>query len=469
MPRRRRNIHKTVPQVQPEASGGSLTIVRQSYGGRGVGSLHGLTVFVPRTAQGDVVDIRLVDQRRRYAVGEIIAIQEPSPWRVQVPCPLYDQCGGCHLQHLGYARQLTIKTAQVRDCLERLGKLPDVPVAPMLGSPLPFAYRNKVLYHYDRTTNALGLVSRQGHHVLDVPRCLISPPRADTIMARIRGLAAACPALGQILHQVQVQLGQRTGEALVTVIVHQNPAPNVSQRLWSALQDVATGLWLHIKTRRTPAVFSGASTALAGAEAIHERVGAQLFRIEPQAFFQVNTVQMERLYRLVRQEAALRGDEVVLDLYSGGGAIALTLAPYCREVYAVEVNRQATLSAMRQAAASGVTNGHFRTGKVERILLRYRAQGLRPNLAVLDPPRAGCRPEALQALAVLRVPRLVYVSCSPPTLARDLRRLHDLGYRTTRVQPLDMFPQTYHIECVASLSRSEHQAGMDTPPGQTNI
>lgn len=129
------------------------------------------------------------------------------------------------------------------------------------------------------------------------------------------------------------------------------------------------------------------------------------------------------------------------------------LAPHCAQVYAVEVNRQATLLAMRQASALGVANCHFRTGKVERILYRYMAQGLRPDLAVLDPPRAGCRPEALQALALLRVPRLLYVSCSPPTLARDLRRLHDLGYQTTGVQPFDMFPQTYHIECTATLTR----------------
>ncbi len=134
--------------------------------------------------------------------------------------------------------------------------------------------------------------------------------------------------------------------------------------------------------------------------------------------------------------------------------MALTLAPYCAQVYAVEVNRRATLLAMRQAAAVGVENCHFRTGKVERILYRYLAQNLQPHLAVLDPPRAGCRPEALQALAKLRVPRLIYVSCSPPTLARDLRRLHELGYHTTAVQPLDMFPQTYHIECVASLHRT---------------
>jgi 23S rRNA (uracil1939-C5)-methyltransferase len=269
-----------------------------------------------------------------------------------------------------------------------------------------------------------------------------------------RTLAATQSALRQALHQVQVQVGQHTGEVLITVIVRGSLSATVQGLLWEALQDLATGLWLHVKTHQTAAVFSGPMTAVAGVEAIHERVGQHLFRLEPQAFFQVNTMQMERLYDVIREAAALHGEETVLDLYSGGGTIALTLAPQCAQVYAVEVNRQATLLAMRQARALGSDHCHFRTGKVERILYRYMAQGLRPHLAVLDPPRAGCRPEALQALALLRVPRLIYVSCSPPTLARDLRRLHDLGYQITGVQPLDMFPQTYHVECVAILTRA---------------
>lgn len=453
MARHRRKIHKTQSQVHPELQGGTVAIARQAYGGYGVGHLDGLAVFVPRTAPGDVVDIRIVAQRRHHAFGEVVALRQASPWRVQEPCPLYDQCGGCHLQHMDYARQLTVKTAQVRDCLQRIGKLSEVPVAHTLGSPQPFAYRNKVLYHYDRTNGALGLVNRHDQQILDLPRCLISDPRADAVMARIRMLAATQSALHRVLHQVQVQVGQRTGEVLVTVIVHREIPSPVQHQLWDVLRDLATSLWLHVKTQDTPAVFSGTTTPIAGTEVIHERVGSHLFHLEPQAFFQVNTVQMERLYALVLEEAALQGAEIVLDLYSGGGTIALMLAPHCAQVYAVEVNRQATLLAMRQASALGVANCHFRTGKVERILYRYMAQGLRPDLAVLDPPRAGCRPEALQALALLRVPRLLYVSCSPPTLARDLRRLHDLGYQTTGVQPFDMFPQTYHIECTATLTR----------------
>ena len=228
---------------------------------------------------------------------------------------------------------------------------------------------------------------------------------------------------------------------------------SLQRQLWDNLHDLVTGLFLHVKTRETPELFDGTTSPIAGAQVIHERVGPWLFRIEPQAFFQVNTAQMERLYALIQDAAALRGHEVVFDLYSGGGTIALTLAPHCAMVYAVEVQRQATLLAMQQAAALEVSNCQFRTGKVERIVQRYLAEGIRADVAVLDPPRTGCRPEALQALALMRVPRLVYVSCSPPTLARDMRLLHDLGYRTTGVQPLDMFSQTYHIECVATLHR----------------
>ena len=441
-------------QIQPELSGGTVTIERLAHGGYGVGYLDGLTVFVPRTAPGDVVDVRLTAYRRRYAFGEVLALRQASPRRVPAPCPLYERCGGCHLQHLEYAHQLAHKTAQVQESLERIAKLPDIPVAPMLDSAQPFAYRNKVLYHYDAASGALGLVGRQETCILDVPHCLINDPRADAVMARLRTLITTQPALQRVVHQVQVQVGQRTGEVLVTVIVRAALAVTLQRQLWEGLHDLATGLYLHVKARQTPEVFDGTTIPLAGAQVIHERVGPWLFRIEPQAFLQVNTVQMERLYALVLEAAALRGDEVVLDLYSGGGTIALTLAPHCATVYAVEVNRQATLLAMQQAAALGVTNCQFRTGKVERLVQRYLAQGIRADRAVLDPPRAGCRPEALQALALMRVPHLVYVSCSPPTLARDLRLLHDLGYRTLGIQPVDMFPQTYHIECVARLSRT---------------
>jgi 23S rRNA (uracil1939-C5)-methyltransferase len=211
---------------------------------------------------------------------------------------------------------------------------------------------------------------------------------------------------------------------------------------------------MHVKTQETPAVFNGTSTVIAGAEAIHERIGPYRFRIEPQAFVQVNSAQMERLYQWVQETAALQGREIVLDLYSGGGAVALLLAHQCRAVYAVEINRQASLVAEQQASQFGLHNCEFRTGKVERILYRYLAQGVKADLAVLDPPRSGCRPDALKALAMMRVPRLIYISCSPPTLARDLALLHQFGYQTMGVQPFDMFPQTYHIECVATVCRA---------------
>ena len=454
MPRRRPRPRPPAdaPPFEPVES--ILEITRLAHGGQGVGHLDGLAVFVPRTLPGDVVDVRLVQRRKRHAVAEMLALRQPSPQRVAPPCPLYDRCGGCHLQHLGYDGQLANKTQQVRDCLTRIGKLPEVPVLPTLASPQPFAYRNKALYHYDADGNALGLIERGHSAVLDVPQCLIGDGRIDAVMARVRGVAGQEPALRRVLHQVQVQVGQRTGETLVTVIVRNDMPARVQHQLWESLCDLATGLLMHRKATTTPAVFDGTTTHLAGSAVIHERIGDLQFEIEPEAFFQVNSAQTEQLYGLVRAAARLQPDDVVLDLYSGSGSIALTLAPHCAAVHAVESNRQATLLAVRQAAALGIGNCEFRTGKVERILYRYLAQGIRAQVAVLDPPRAGCRPQALEALAKMRVPRLVYVSCSPPTLARDLRLLADLGYRTENVQPLDMFPQTYHIECLATVSRA---------------
>jgi 23S rRNA (uracil1939-C5)-methyltransferase len=453
MPRRRQRPRPPadLPPIEPVES--TLEITRLAYGGQGVGHLDGLAVFVPRTLPGDVVAGRLIQRRKRYAVAEILALREASPLRVPAPCSLYDRCGGCHLQHLGYDDQLANKTQQVRDCLTRIGKLPDIPVLPTLASPQPFGYRNKALYHYDAAGNALGLIERGQSAVLDVPQCRIGDARIDAVMARVRNLAGREPALRRVLHQVQVQMGQRTGEVLITVIVRGEMPTQARHQLWESLRDVASGLLMHRKATTTAAVFDGVTTHLGGSAVIREHIGDLRFQIEPEAFFQVNSAQTEQLYGLVRAAARLQPDDVVLDLYSGGGAIALTLAPHCAVVHAVESNRQATLLAARQAIELGIANCEFRTGKVERILYRYLAQGVRAHVAVLDPPRAGCRPQALEALAKMRVPRLVYVSCSPPTLARDLRLLNDLGYRADSVQPLDMFPQTYHVECLATLSR----------------
>ena len=452
MPRRRRRPFDT-PPVEPVE--GTVEITRLAHGGQGLGYLDGLAVFVPRTLPGDVADVRLVERRKRHAFADLLALRTCSPLRVAAPCGLYDRCGGCHLQHLGYDGQLANKAQQVRDCLTRIGRLPEVPVRPTLASPQPLGYRNKALYHFDAASGALGLIERGRSAVLDVPQCLIGDPRIDVVMQRIRELAAGDEGLRRLLHQVQVQVGQRTGEVLVTMIVRGDLAEPARRGLWESLRDVAAGLSMHRKTTVTPAVFDGVTTHVGGSAVIHERIGDLRFEIAPQAFFQVNSAQTEQLYGLVRAAAGLQPHHVALDLYSGSGSIALTLAPHCALVHAVESSRQATLLAQRQAARLGIANCRFRTGKVERILYRYLAGNVRADVAVVDPPRAGCRPQALEALAVMRVPRILYVSCSPPTLARDLRLLTDLGYRAASVQPLDMFPQTYHVECLAVL----HYAG----------
>ena len=454
MPRRRQRPRRPAQAPPFEPVEGTLEITRLAHGGQGLGHLDGLAVFVPRTLPGDVADVRLVDRRKRHAFAELLGLRKASPLRIPAPCDLYDRCGGCHLQHLGYDGQLANKTQQVRDCVTRIGGLPEVPVLPALASRNPFGYRNKALYHFDAASGALGLIERGRSAVLDVPQCRIGDARIDAVMQRVRDLAARQAGLRRALHQVQVQVGQRTGEALVTVVVKEDVSEQTQKALWESLRDVADGLYMHRKTSVTPAVFDGATTHLGGRTAIHEEVGGRRFEILPEAFFQVNSGQAERLYGLVLKAAALKPHDVALDLYSGGGSIALTLAPHCAFVHAVETSRRATLLAVRQAEQLGISNCEFRTGKVERILYRHLAQNVRANVAVVDPPRAGCRPQALEALASMRVARIVYVSCSPPTLARDLRLLTELGYRAERVQPLDMFPQTYHVECLAVLNRT---------------
>ena len=264
-----------------------------------------------------------------------------------------------------------------------------------------------------------GLIERGRPAVLDVPQCLIGNAHIDAVMQRIRDLAGQDQVLRHVLHQVQVQVGERTGETLVTVIVHGDLPAGARHRLWESLREVSSGLWMHRKGTVTPAVFDGVMAHLGGNAVIHEQIGGLKFEIVPEAFFQVNSGQTEQLYGLVRAAARLEPQDVALDLYSGSGSIALTLAPHCAAVYGVESSRQATLLAVRQAARLGLANCQFRTGKVERILYRYMAQNVRADVAVLDPPPG-------------RLP-----TASPGSARRDARSTDRLCF----LQPPDSCPR----------------------------
>lgn len=445
-----------------------LVIDDLAFGGEGVGRVDGYVVFVRAALPGDHLRVRVTEPRGRYARATINAIVLPSPDRVEPPCPYFGRCGGCRLQHLAYPAQLAFKGKQVRDCLTRVGGLgADVPVRAILGAPEAFGYRNKMEFTVAGTTAApvLGLHEADRYDsVLDIERCLLQSDTMNRLLDAVRAevrhrrVPVYDPVREQgLLRFVTLREGRRTGEAMVNLVAS---APDVE-----ALAPVAEAVGarvpgtasvvLNVNAKKASVAVGTEEHLLRGRDHITETLDGVAFQVSANSFFQTNTVQAERLFAVVAEACALAGHEVVFDLYSGTGAISLLLARNCRRVYGVELAAAAVDDALRNAGANGIENCTFLAGEVRHVLPDLVHQGVRADVVVADPPRAGFHPKALATLVALAPERIVYVSCNPATLARDLADLVRGGYHVDWVQPVDMFPQTPHIEAVARLRRAE--------------
>jgi 23S rRNA (uracil1939-C5)-methyltransferase len=454
----------------------SLTIDDLAYGGEGVGRADGYVVFVPGGLPGDRLQVRLVQARSRFGRGAIEAVIEPSPQRVEAPCPYFGRCGGCRLQHVAYPAQLAYKIKQVADALERLGGLRDVPLRPIIGAEEIFGYRNKMEFTVARPRRGAGTEANSarsglvvGLHeterydaVLDIDRCLLQSDRMNALLAEARaffvdrGLTVYEQDTGEgLLRFLMLREGRHTGE-LMTNVVTSAPAVSELAPLVARLQAREAGttsVVLNVNPKKASVAVGVEEHLLGGRDHIRERVGGLTFRVSANSFFQTNTRQAERLFDLVVESTGLTGTETVIDLYSGTGAISLLLARRARWVYGVELAQAAVDDAGANAAANGITNCTFLAGEVRFVLPSLIAKGVTAEVVVADPPRAGFHPKALHALITLGARRIVYVSCNPTTLARDLGELSRGGYRVEWVQPVDMFPHTPHIEAVARLER----------------
>ena len=444
----------------------SLTIDDLAFGGEGVGRADGYVVFVPGGLPGDRLRVRLVQVRSRFGRGVIDAIEEPSPQRVEAPCPYFGRCGGCRLQHMAYPAQLAFKAKQVVDALERLGGLKGIEVRPIIGARETFGYRNKMEFTVTRgATEAMvvGLHEADRYDsVLDIDRCLLQSDRMNALLGEARdffierGLTVYEQDSGEgLLRFLMLREGTHTGELMANVVTS---APAVSelaplaQRL-QARDPGTTSVVMNVNPKKASVAVGVEEHLLGGRDHIREGMGGLTFQVSASSFFQTNTRQAERLFELVLDSAGLTGTETVYDLYSGTGAISLLLARRARWVYGVEVAQAAVDDAGVNAAANGITNCTFVCGEVRFVLPSLIAKGVTAEVVVADPPRAGFHPKALHALITLGARRIVYVSCNPTTLARDLGELVRGGYRLEWVQPVDMFPHTPHIEAVARLER----------------
>jgi 23S rRNA (uracil1939-C5)-methyltransferase len=441
-----------------------LTIDSLAYGGNGVARLNGFVVFVRRGLPGDTVRARVTKVKRGWAEAMATEVLTPSPQRVDAPCEHFPACGGCRFQDLGYEAQAAAKEAQVRDALVRIGRIVDPPLEPIVPADAVFHYRNKLEYSFTDTPKGAALgFHRAGRwdEVLEVERCWLTTDLGNRIREAVREWAQeeGLPAYDQeaqtgYLRHLVVREGRNTGQALVLLVT----APGDLQgadRFVAALRQFPEVRSIHWAVNDSPAEATNLPTnLLSGEEAIVEELLGLRFRVRPNAFLQTNTAMAERLYELAIEYAGLTGTETVYDLYCGIGTIGLSMASRALTVWGVDVSHESVACAIENAGLNQATNATFFAGEVGASLDELPDRAGRPDVAVVDPPRAGLSGKALRRLARLEAPRLVYVSCNPTTLAGNLKELTtEWGYRLERVRPVDMFPHTPHVESVALLSR----------------
>lgn len=550
-----------------------LDIIGMTHEGEGVGRVEGFTLFVSGALPGEKVRAKVLKTKKQYGYAKLLELVQASSDRIVPPCSIYDQCGGCQLQHMDYTAQLAWKRQLVVDNLQRIGKLQvagapvrgagagngsadtasglaaDSPlrtgnalaaaagngsgsanaegaleaatggvgmagasvsasisvstgagtrtgadtganagagasavadanananevlpetegiiVRPTLGMDEPWRYRNKAQVPIGVTEGGLvgGFYARGSHRIVDMDTCLIQHEHNDDVVAAVKaigrelGISAFNEATGRgLLRHVVVKKAFRTGEMMLVLVTNGRNIPHLDAWLGSIreqLPDVVS-ICQNVNTQRTNVIFGNETRVLWGRDVIYDYIGDVQFAISARSFYQVNPAQTEVLYGKTVEYAGLTGNETVIDAYCGIGTISLFLAQHAAKVYGVEIVPEAIEDARANAKLNGMNNVVFEAGASEDVIPSWKEQGITPDVIVVDPPRKGCDPRLLDTILAMKPERVVYVSCNPSTLARDLRVLEDGGYKTVEVTPVDMFPWTVHVECVARLIR----------------
>ena len=448
----------------------TLRIERLSSDGSGVAhSADGEAVFVPNTAPGDEARIKIVKDCGRYAFGILDQLLTPSPDRVEVDCPAAGPCGGCSLRHLSYKAELQAKHENVTDAFRRIGGL-DVPVLPTVPSPEVDRYRNKVQFPVGRDKNGqpcIGFYAGRTHRIVPCPDCKLQPGVLNEIGNALCAFFAAHgiqpydeeSGKGLVRH-IFLRRGAHSGQIMVCLVCTRAKLPH-SEELVAQLREqfpaIATIL-LNVNAKNTNVILGSETHPLYGPGSLEDTLCGVPVRLGPLSFYQVNTLAAEQLYGIAAQYAQLTPDDLLLDLYCGMGTIGLSMVDHCRELVGVEIVPEAIESAKANAARMGdaiATKSRFFCADAGAAATRLAAEGLRPDVIVLDPPRKGCDEATLSAVVKMNPQRVVYVSCNPATAARDAKWLEAQGYRTEKVQPVDLFPRTKHCECVIALSKGE--------------
>ena len=433
--------------------------------GEGVGRHEGFTVFVPGALPGEKAVVLIEEAKKTYAKGRIKELLRESRDRVPPICKIYGRCGGCQLQHLDYMAQLRAKRQQVIDAMARIGKQPDLFVEPVIGAASPWNYRNKMQFPVGRRKGnvAIGCFAQGSHEIIDTTDCHIQREGNNEVVNAVREIVGKLniPVYNEdrhsgVLRHVVGRVGTN-GEIMVVLVTATKQLPREKEfiKLLRAKLPKAVSIHQNIQTYRNNVIMGRDTRLLWGKPTIHDSIGRLVFHISPRSFFQVNTSQAEVLYGKALEYADLTGGEVVIDAYCGTGTITLFLAQKAQKVYGIEIVKPAILDAQKNARDNNVRNAEFIVGDATQVMPRLYRQGIRPDVVVVDPPRAGCTPTVLKTFAAMEPQRIVYVSCNPASLARDIAILDELSYQAVKVQPVDMFPNTSSVEVCVKLVRKE--------------
>jgi len=445
----------------------NIEILRQGIDGEGIGILEGITVFVEGALPGETISAKIISVKKTYAVGKLISIIKASEERVNPICSVYKRCGGCSIMHEVYESQLSFKEKKVYDNLKRIGNidLDNIKCNKIIGMKEPLRYRNKVIVPVREENGQvkMGFFAKKSHSITEFDSCFLQFTEADEILSIVKDWIRnfGIKAYNEVNHSgdirdIMIRKGFKTGEIMVVIIALKENINGIKALTEKLLKITGIkSIILNINNKRTNVALGDKSFVLWGQDHIIDKISDLKFKIGASSFFQVNPAGTEILYNTALKFADIKENDKVIDAYCGAGTISLFLAGKAEKVTGVEIVTQAIDNARENAKLNNITNAEFICGKSEEIIPELVDKGDKIDLVVVDPPRKGCEKVLLEAIARAEIKRMVYVSCDSATLARDLNILEGLGYKVLEVQPVDMFPNTGHVECVVLMSRVE--------------
>ena len=439
-----------------------VEITSITHNGLGVGKVDNFPIFIKNALPGESISVKVIVVKKNFAVGRVIEIYQENEFRVKPKCSIYKDCGGCNLQHLSYSGQLKIKKDLVKEQFKRIGKL-DVEVNDCIGMENSFRYRNKTQVPFGTVNNKIvaGFYKENTHEIIDMPGCDIQDEIMDNIISYMKKIAVKYEIIpyneelniGNLRHVI-VRKGYITNEYMITLVTKDNDITNYEKIVNELINEfpLVKSIIQNINPLKTNTIMGDKQRVLYGEEYIFDYIGDVKFAISSRSFYQVNPVQTKKLYDIILEYAKLTGQETIIDAYCGIGTIGLYLSKQAKAIYGVEIVPDAIKDAKLNARLNNFNNAHYEVGKAEEVIKKWQKENINPDIIIVDPPRKGCDKTFLDTVINMKIPKFIYVSCDPATLARDINTL-SAHYNILEIQPVDMFPQTMHVETVVLMSR----------------